>query len=453
MRQVDFSSDKIFSTILQTSLPLLVAQLLTLLYSVVDRIYLGRIPGEGTAALGGIGLCFPVIMLVTAFTNLYGSGGAPLCAIARGKGDRAQAERIMNTAACLLVLTGLVLLLAGELFAEPLLRLFGASDASIVYALPYLRLYLLGTLFTMVATGLCPYINAQGFPRTGMTTIAAGALCNLVLDPILIYGFGLGIRGAAIATVLSQGVSAALVIRFLRSGRAELRLGRRPADFTLDGKLCRSIVSLGSASFIMQCTNSLVSIACNSVLARFGGDLYVSVMTTVSSVRQILDTPVGAITDGASPVMSFNYGARRPRRIVRILRAMTIVAVGYTAVVWLCILLFPRSFIAVFSSDPALMELAVPALHIYFFAFIFQALQYSGQTVFKSLNKKKQAIFFSLFRKVVMVVPLTYLLPHAAGLGASGVFLAEPISNFIGGCACFIAMLAMTLPELRRMEK
>ncbi|MDO4285844.1 MAG: MATE family efflux transporter [Eubacteriales bacterium] len=453
MRQVDFSGEKILPTIAQTALPLLAAQLLTLLYSIVDRIYLGRIPQEGTAALGAIGLCFPIIMLINAFTNLYGSGGSPLCAIERGKGNRVQAERIMNTSAALLLLTGVVIMVTGELFAEPLLRLFGASDASLPYALPYLRIYLLGTVFVMLSTGLTPYINAQGFPAVGMTTIAVGALCNLILDPLLIYAAGLGVRGAAIATVFSQALSMVLVLGFLYGNRAELRLGRKLSDFTFEKTLTMNIISLGSAGFIMQCTNSLVSIACNSVLSRFGGDLYVSVMTTVSSVRQILDTPVSAITDGSSPIISFLYGARHPRRILRVIRVMTIISVGYTAVVWLCILLFPETFISVFSSDPALLSAAVPALRLYFFAFLFQALQYSGQTVFKSLGKKKQAIFFSLFRKVVMVVPLTYLLPYVGGLGASGVFLAEPISNFIGGCACFIAMLVMVLPELRRMEK
>ena len=452
MKQIDFSDGKIANNILQAAIPMLVAQMLTLLYSIVDRIYIGRIPGTGSLALGGIGLCFPVILTVTAFTNLFGLGGSPLCSIERGKGDFRKAQQIMNTAFYLLAATSAVILLAGEILASPLLTLFGATAGNLPIALEYLRIYLMGTFFAMISTGMNPYINAQGFSRAGMVTVVIGALSNIILDPVFIFVFGMGIRGAAVATVLSQGLSALFVLRFLTGSQTELRL-LAPSDVLGPDtrEISAQIVSLGAAPFIMQFTNSLVSISCNSVLSAYGGEIYVSIMTVVSSVRQILDTPVLAITEGSSPVISFNYGARRADQIRKAIMIMSASSIAYTAVTWALIEYRPAFFIGIFLSDPAFIEQAIPALHLYYFAFIFQALQYSGQTVFKALGKKKHAIFFSLFRKVVMVVPLTYLLPRL-GFGALGVFIAEPISNFVGGTACFTVMLLTVLPELQQFE-
>ena len=433
---------------------MLVAQVINLLYSIVDRIYIGRIPGEGTAALGGIGLCFPIITLVTAFTNLYGSGGSPLCAIARGQKDTARAEKIVNTAFRLLVITAVIITVIGLAFGEPLLYLFGASDTSIVYALPYLNIYILGTIFAMISTGMNAYINAQGFSQTGMFTVLIGAAANIILDPIFIFILGMGIRGAALATIISQGLSAAFVVRFLagRTSNAELKVHISRHDFAPDPEISKSIVELGLAAFIMQFTNSVVTIVCNKMLMITGGELFVSVMTIIASVRQVLDTPILAISDGTTPVLSYNYGARRPDRVRKSIAIMTAMCFIYTLVIVVLIQIIPHVFISVFTSDESLISEAVPAMHLYFFAFLFQSLQYSGQTTFKALNKKKKAIFFSLFRKVVMVVPLTMLLPVAFGLGSDGVFIAEPISNFIGGSASFTTMLLTVLPELKRID-
>ena len=454
MRQIQFSEGSIFRNILRSALPMLAAQIINLLYNIVDRIYIGRIPGEGTVALGAAGLCFSVIIFISAFTNMYGSGGAPLCSIERGRGRRAKAEEIMNVSCFLLVSTGLFITAAGELAAEPVLRLLGASDTNLVFALPYLRIYLLGTIFSMLATGLNPYINAQGFAGAGMFTVVIGAVCNLLLDPVFIFVLGMGVRGAALATVLSQGLSAAFVLRFLGGRQAELRLRlMTPADFLGHLDTAADIVSLGLSSFVMSATNFLVSAACNNMLSGYGGDLYVSIMTVVSSVRQMLDTPVLAIGDGTSPVLSFNYGARRPDNVRRSILIMTILGVSYTLVSWLLLLWKPGLFIGIFTPDKEMIRDAVPALHLYFFAFPFQALQISGQTTFKALNKKKRAIFFSIFRKVIIVVPLTILLPGVFGMGVNGVFMAEPISNFVGGLASFTTMLLTILPELKRMEQ
>lgn len=447
MKQIDFSNGKILENIVLSATPLLVAQVLNLMYNIVDRVYIGKIEDVGVVALGGVGLCFPIITLITAFTNLFGSGGAPLCSIERGKNDLEKAEKIMNTSFYTLIFTALLIMTFGSLFAEDLLYLFGASSTTIEYALPYLRIYILGTLFSMVGLGMNPFINAQGFASTGMMTIFLGALVNIILDPIFIFVLGLGVQGAALATICSQAISMVFVLSFLLGKKAELKIRTiKVADLSLHSIL--NIVTLGLSSFVMQFTNSLVQIVCNNMLNMFGGDLYISCMTIISSVRQILDTPVLAIGDGASPIISYNYGAAKYREVKDGIRLITLFMVGYTLFAWGCVVLFPGFFIHIFNSDEDLLNVAISALHMYFFAFVFQALQYSGQTVFKALNKKKQAIFFSLLRKVIIVVPLTYLLPYV-GFGAMGVFIAEPISNFIGGSLCFGIMVKTVYQKLK----
>ena len=449
--QVDFSTGDVRHSILSVAAPMLVAQVLNLLYNIVDRIYIGKIPGEGTLALAGLGLCFPVITLVTAFVNLFGVGGAPLCSIARGQQDDRTACRIMTNACFMLVVCGAALTVLGLVFHVPLLYLFGASGETFGYASDYLTIYLLGTVFVMLSLGLNPYINSQGFARVGMATVLLGAVSNIVLDPLFIFVFGMGVRGAALATILSQGLSALWVLCFLHGPHTELRLHWR--GFRPDWACIRCITALGTSSFVMSFTDSLVQVACNATLRTFGGDLYISVMTVINSVRQIAQTPVMALSDGASPIISYNYGARKAPRVRRSIRFMTQLGFGYTLLIWGLISLFPAAFIRIFNQDAALLAAAVPALHIYFFGFVMMAFQFSGQSVFKSLNKARQAIFFSLLRKAVIVVPLTLLLPYVAGLGVNGVFLAEPISNCIGGLACYITMRRTVMPELKTMEK
>ena len=453
MKQIDFEHGTVTSNILNAALPMLVAQIFNLLYNVVDRIYIARIPDVGTTALGAVGLCFPVIVIITAFSNLFGTGGAPLFSIARGKGDREEAGQIMNTSFTMLCCCAVMLMLFGLIFARPILRIFGASDEALPYAYPYMMIYLLGTVASMIATGMNPFINSQGYSTVGMLSVALGAITNLILDPVFIFVLDFGIKGAAIATILSQFLSAAFVVNFLHN-KAEYRVKllkfRELADSLT---LLKNIVSLGTAGFIMQLTNSLVTICCNNVLAVTGGDLYVSVMTIVSSVRQIIETPLHSLTEGSSPILSFNYGARKPKRVKKAAIVMTLLVLAYSAIAWGAILLVPEFLIGIFSSDPVLQADAVPALKLYFAAFIFMDLQYIGQATFKALNKKKQAIFFSLLRKVFIVVPLTYFLPYGLHMGTNGVFMAEPVSNVIGGSLCFITMLVTILPELKRMEE
>lgn len=453
MKRVDFENGTVTGNILEAALPMLVAQILNLLYNIVDRIYIARIPEVGTAALGAVGLCFPLIVIITAFANLFGNGGAPLFAIQRGQKDERKAVAIMNTSFTMVCASAIVLMVVGFLFARPILILFGASDNSLVYALPYMMIYLLGTLPSMVAVGMNPFINAQGYSLIGMCSVAVGAGANLLLDPLFIFGLGFGVRGAAIATVLSQCLSAIFVFYFLtKKSELKVRLLKKNEIAACMG-YAKNIISLGMAGFIMQMTNSLVTICCNNVLSVTGGDIYISVMTIVSSVRQLVETPIHAMSEGSSPILSYNYGARRPARVRKAGMVMGAMILAYSAVIWSIIILEPRPLIRIFSSDAQLIKDAVPALNQYFAAFIFMDLQYMGQTVFKSLNKKKQAIFFSLLRKVFIVVPLTYLMPYALHMGTDGVFLAEPVSNVIGGTLCFATMLITVLPELKRMEK
>ncbi len=442
MKRIDFDNGKTLNNILATAVPMFVAQIINLLYNVVDRIYIARIPVIGTAALGAVGLCFPIVILITAFTNMYGSGGAPLFSIARGQKNEERAKKIQNTSFFLLIITGVALMLFGELFGEIILRMFGASDSSIVYALPYLKIYLLGTVFSMIATGMNPFITAQGYSIVGMTTIMVGAIANIVLDPVFIFAFEMGPQGAAIATVISQALSAIYVLRFFLGKNCTYKLKFMSAH---EIKGCKtealSIIGLGSASFIMQFTNAMVQVSCNRVLSDIGGDIYVSIMTIVNSARQIMETPILAISEGTSPVISYNYGAHRMEKVKSSIKIMVVLELIYSTAIWIFIRFFPEMVIAVFSNDKAILADAVPAFNLYFSTFIFMTFQHSGQITFKSLSKKKHAIFFSLFRKAFIVVPLTYLLPYLFNMGTDGVFAAEPISNVIGGCACFITML------------
>ncbi len=426
-----------------------IAQLVQMLYSVVDRIYIGHLPGTSAMALTGLGLTFPIVSLTAAFTNLFATGGAPLASIARGAGKDDEAERIMGNTFSMLLITSLVLMLAFYSLMRPLLFLFGASEVTYPYARDYLMIYLAGTPFVLMGTGMNSFINAQGFGKTGMATVLLGAVANIILDPVFIFIFDMGIAGAAIASVASQLLSAAFVISFLMGRRTLMRLRlsiMRPSLPTV-----RKITGLGLAGFIMQASNGAVQIACTSTLRIFGSDIYVGIMTVLNSIRDMVSLPAQGLTDAGRPVIGYNYGAREFGRIRKAIRFLTAIGVTYMLISWLILFLFPEPFIHLFSSDPELLGKGVGAMHIYFFGFFMMALQFCGQTVFVGLGKSHQAIFFSIFRKIVIVVPLTLLLPRL-GAGINGVFIAEPISNFIGGAACYLTMLIYTRRLFRKEE-
>lgn len=433
----DFSIGPVWKCIILQAVPLTIAQLVQLLYNVIDRIYIGHM-GEGNSiALTGVGLTFPIVTLIMAFTALFGIGGVPLFSMARGAGEEEEAERIMGNSFALLMVSSVILMGISYVFCRPILFLFGASEISYVYAQEYLKIYLIGTPFSMLTTGMNGYINAQGFPRIGMCTTIIGAVINIILDPIFIFLFDMGVSGAALATVISQAISAAWVLRFLTGKSVLIRLKKNRIG--LDIVISKDIFKLGMSNFIMQGTNCVVQIVCNKTLQGYGGDIYVGIMTVLNSVREIFMLPISGIVSGSQPVVSFNYGAKAYNRVKEGIRFNTLIGFVYTLVAWAFVFAFPRFWFGIFSDDLQMMELGVSALRIYFFGFVFMAFQFAGQSTFQALGDAKHAITFSLLRKVIIVVPLTILLPMA-GFGVTGVFLAEPISNAIGGMICYITM-------------
>ena len=442
----DFSRGPVWKNIMAQAVPLTVAQLVHLLYNVVDRIYIGHMPGDGSMALTGIGLTFPVVTLIMAFAALFGIGGLPLFSIERGAGHPEKAARIMGNSFSLLLISSAALTVLGYVFCRPVLFAFGASLDSYVYAKEYLNIYLIGTIFQMATTGMNGYINAQGFPKKGMGSIIIGAVSNIILDPIFIFLLKMGVAGAATASVISQLISAVWVLHFLTGKRVLIRLTKD--NMPLEKATVLRIMKLGTASFIMQGTNCAVQVACNSMLQLYGGDIFVGIMTIVNSVREIFMLPVSGITGGTQPVLSFNYGAKEYDRVKEGIRFSTIIGAVYTLLAWSLVHFFPGVWFGIFSSDQALAVQGTGMLRIYFFGFIFMAFQFAGQTTFQALGDAKHAIFFSLLRKIIIVVPLTLILP-AVGFGVRGVFLAEPISNVIGGLACYTTMRLTAYRKLK----
>ena len=445
----DFSRGRVWQNIIYQALPLMLAQLVQLLYNVVDRVYIGHLPGSDGLALTGIGLVFPLTTLIAAFTYLYGTGGTPLFSIARGAAEEERAEKILGNTFSLLLGTSVFLLILCYVFRRHVLYLFGASDASYVYADAYLRIYLFGTSFSMLSTGLNGFINAQGFPRMGMLTTLIGAALNLILDPIFIFVLDMGVSGAAFATVLSQMVSCIWVIRFLTGKKAGLKIRRK--NLRVEWKFVKEITTLGLSGFIMQGTNCLVQVVCNATLKVYGGDLYVGIMTVVNSVREILALPVSGLTSGAQPVLGYNYGAKQYDRVRQGIRFTAALGILYTLIAWLAVIMLPHFLLSIFVEEAAMMEAGEKALRLYFFGFFFMAFQFTGQSSFTALGYSKYAIFFSLLRKAIIVAPLTIWLPRM-GLGVDGVFLAEPISNALGGLACFVTMYFVLYRKLGREQ-
>ena len=436
MSKNDFSKGSIVKNIISLAIPMTLAQIITVLYNMVDRIYIGRFVENSSYALTGLGICFPIISIIMAFANLFGMGGAPLFSIKRGEGDNKTALKIMGNSFTMLLFFSVILTVFCLIFKKPILYALGASDATYPYANSYITIYLIGTIFVMVSLGLNTFINAQGFGNFGMLTIILGAGLNIVLDPVFIFTLNLGVQGAAIATVISQAVSAIWTFAFLSSKKTLFKI--KITSMKPDFKIISNIVSLGMAGFMMQVTNGAVQMVCNSSLSNFGNDTYVGIMTIINSVRELLWLPVLGISNSTQPIIGFNYGAKRPDRVKEAIRFMVTVIVGIGLLTWLMVVVFTRQFISIFTTDTQILKYGVPCMHIYFFGFFLMGLQASGQTVFTGLGKSKYAVFFSILRKGIIVIPLTLLLPLI--FGVNGVFIAEPISNLIGGLACFITM-------------
>ena len=437
MAKNDFSKGPVWKCIVAQAVPLTVAQLVQLLYNIVDRIYLGHMGDGNSLALTGVGLTFPIVTLISAFSALFGNGGVPLFSIARGAGDEEKAKKIIGNSFALLLIGAAVLTAVGYLFSKPILFAFGASEDSYVYAAQYLTIYIAGTVCSMISTGMNGYINAQGFPKIGMLSVIIGAVCNIILDPIFIFALDMGVAGAALATVLSQTVSAIWVVRFLFGKKIAIPLSSD--NIRLSKEITKNIARLGTSNFIMAGTNCLVQVACNSTLQTYGGDVYIGIMTVTNSVREIFNLPVNGLMSGAQPVVSFNYGAKAYDRVKKGIQFNTVLGIDYTFAAWIFVVALPEFWFGIFSDDALLLDSGVAMLKIYFFGFVFMSLQFAGQSTFQALGDAKHAIFFSLLRKAFIVVPLTLLLP-VLGFGVKGVFLAEPISNVIGGLASYIPM-------------
>lgn len=442
----DFSKGSIVKNIINMAIPMILAQLVNVLYNIVDRLYIGRMSGDSFSALTGVGVCLPIISMVMAFANLFGMGGAPLCSIERGRGNNEEAENIMGNSFIMLVATGILLTLFGLLFKKPMLYMFGASDTTYPYANEYMTIYLLGNVFVMISLGMNHFINAQGFSRVGMMTVILGAVANIILDPIFIFTLDMGVKGAALATIISQFLSALWVLKFLTGENAIFHLNTK--SFILKWNRNKEILALGTSGFVMQFTNSLVQIVLNTTLQQFGGDLYVGIMTVISSIREFISMPIQGLTRGSQPVMGFNYGARKFDRVKKSIKFVTLASFAMNVLMWISIQCFPASFIRIFNDSREVIETGIPMMRIFYSGFFIMSLQNAGQSTFVALGKSKSAIFFSIFRKVILVIPLAILLPRFFNLGATGVFLSEPISEFIGGGACYTTMILTVWKKL-----
>lgn len=425
----DMGSGSVRKLMLQLMIPAVVAQVVNLLYNIVDRIYIGHIEGIGAAALTGVGLFTPILMLLNAFAMLVGAGGAPRTAIALGQGDRQQAEKIISNSFTVLMLFAVVLTIGFYAGAPALLRLFGASDATLPYALSYSRLYILGSVFVLLVLGMNPFITTQGFAKTSMLTTVIGAVINIILDPILIFGFGLGVQGAAIATVLSQAVGAAWILQFLTGKKTILHLRR--AFLRPEKPVILPVLALGISSFVMLSTESLLSISFSSSLARYGGDVAVGAMTVITSASQLATLPVQGICQGGQPVMSFNFGAGKKARVKEAFRFQLTLCGGYTCLFWLLMMLVPGAVAGIFTSDTALIQYTTWAMRIYMAGIFAMGFQIGCQQSFMALGQAKVSLLLACLRKIILLIPLIFILPHLLPDPVFGVFLAEPVSDIL----------------------
>ena len=437
--------------LLKLAAPTVVAQLVNLLYNIVDRIYIGHMPGVGMTALTGVGLCFPVVYLIGAFTMLIAQGGAPRAAIAMGEGNNDRAEEIMGSCFTCLIAAALVLTAAFWIWGEKLLWLFGCSEDTIIYALPYMRIYAGGSVFVMMALGMNLFVTTQGFTTFSMRTVVIGAVSNIILDPIFIYLLDMGVQGAALATVISQAISGVWVVRFLTGSATTLRLRRR--YLRPKAAVMAPVLALGISPFIMQSTEALLNISFNASLQRYGGDVAVGAMTVASTVMQIVWIPTQGLGQGAQPIISYNYGAKNPQRVRRAFWALLLAGGTFMAVFWALVQLFPQAFIRIFNSEAALLDTAVWTLRLYTASLGLFGIQMSVQQTFMAIGKAKASLFIACLRKVILLIPLIFLLPRFFENKVFAVFLAEPVSDLISVAVSAVTFLLVFRPAMRELEE
>lgn len=434
------------------ALPTVVAQLVNMLYNVVDRIYIGHIEGYGDLALTGVGVCMPIIMIVSAFAALVGSGGAPRASISMGKKDYESAERILGACFGLQLLLSVLLTVALLLWSKPLLLAFGASENTVSYAVEYMQIYAIGTLFVQLTLGLNSFISAQGFTRVSMLSVVIGAACNIVLDPIFIYGLGMGVRGAALATVLSQGASTVWIILFLCGKKTYLRL--KPKYMLPVPRIILPCLALGSATFVMQASESVISVCFNSSLLSYGGDVAVGAMTILTSVMQFAMLPMQGVAQGAQPILSYNFGARCTDRVKKTYRLLLFTCLGYSVTVWALVMLFPGLFVGMFTSKPELAEFAARALRIYYAGMVIFGVQVACQMTFVSLGNAPSSVIVAVVRKFVLLLPLIYIVPHLVPSDPTlGVYLAEPIADLLAVAFTAVLFVFQFKKAMKRIEQ
>lgn len=441
----DLGGAPIGKLLLSLAIPAITAQLVNMLYSIVDRIYIGHIPDAGATALTGVGVAFPILMILAAFASLVGMGGAPRAAICMGRGDEEGAKRILGNCFVSLLAISLFLTVFFLVFGEPILILFGASEQTLPYALSYMSIYVLGTAFVQMALGLNAFITTQGFAQVAMRTVLIGAVVNIILDPIFIFVFGLGVRGAALASVLSQGLSSAWVLRFLTGSKTRLRIERR--NLRVSAKVMLPVLALGVSPFIMQSTESLVNVSLNTSLQRYGGDLAVGAMTILASSMQVLSLPLLGLSQGAQPIISYNYGAKKNDRVAQALRLLLIASLAYAVVFWAGVMTVPQLATRVFNSDPDLIQITSWAMRIYMAAAFMMGAQIACQQTFIAVGQAKVSLFLALLRKVILLVPLIYLLPALLTDKVFAVFLAEPVADFLA-TTCTVVIFSIRFPKI-----
>ena len=425
---IDLGKGKIGKLLLTLAVPTIIGQLVNLLYNIIDRIFIGKM-ASGDLAMAGVGVAMPIILLVSAFAMLIGAGGAPLTAIEMGRQNNDKAEEIMSNCFSIIILIGIFLTIVFSVFKEQILWAFGASNATIGYGLDYLSIYLIGTIFVQISLGMNSFINTQGFTKIGMITVIIGAIINIVLDPILIFGFNMGVKGAALATIIAQFVSAIFVLIFLFGKKSILKI--RKKYLKINKKLAIAILSLGVAPFIMQSTESLVLVSLNNQLLKYGGDLAVGAMTIMSSIMQVLIMPLMGLTQGAQPIISYNFGAREMDRVKKTFKLLFVVCLSYSAIMVLLIMLFPEFFVSIFNNKPELVEITSWAMRIYFIGMSLFGAQMACQQTLLALGQAKISLIIALLRKIVLLVPLIFILPIFIEDGLTAVFLAEPVADII----------------------
>lgn len=425
----DMGHGSIPRLMLSLAVPAVVAQMINMLYNIVDRIYIGHIPDAGTSALTGVGLFLPILMMINAFAMLAGSGGAPRAAIAMGKNDREGAQKILGNCFSVLLIFAVILTVLFYIFAPQLLTLFGASSVSLPYALSYARIYILGTVFVMIVLGMNPFITTQGFAKFSMITTVVGAVCNIILDPILIFGAGMGVQGAAVATVISQAISAVWVLNFLRGKKTCLHLTL--ADMKIEPNVIFPCLALGISTFVMLSTESILNISFNSSLSRFGGDAAVGAMTIISSCSQLVTLPLQGICQGGQPIMSYNFGAGEKKRVKQAFYCQFIACVCYAALMWILMMALPQIFANIFSSDASLVDYTAWAMRIYMAGIFSTGVQIACQQAFMALSQARISLLMACLRKLVLLIPLIFILPQILSDQVFAVFVAEPVSDII----------------------